>query len=345
MKTKQRLLSKVLILFFAIMWIGRSKAITIKTSNVTTGNWSTASSWTTSGSGSPVVHVIQSGHAITLNTGISGIDTIKIDGTLNMGNNQVLTMNLSGAILIGSAGTLQGGSNNTEIRFGAGTSTFISGPFTSTNIITNGPRYGNYSTMVAAGGNPQGSFPVLLPVDLKSIGVEKRNKEFILVWTALGKANQNSFDIEISTNGSTFSLLGTIKGNGELSEGNYKFLLGSIKSSFYVRLSEIKGQLKKKLATKFVKNQVETAQAYRLFPTVINGNTGEINVVIPEAGEYLFIVYSLSMEVVANTKISTSSEFETTILSTADLNIPKGTFIVIVADNTGKHYSTKIVVQ
>ncbi|MBS3913017.1 MAG: hypothetical protein KG003_00810, partial [Bacteroidetes bacterium] len=283
------------------LFTATSKAATTYTSNTATGNWSTNSVWSKIGTGTPVTYKIQAGHTITMDVNVSNVDTVWVAGTLDMGNNKTLSVNSNGTVILDWGGVIQGGSNNTGFIM-IGSSFTVYGPFTSSNMITSGPRWMTAGSVTAASGDPQGSFSplmTLLPVDLASIRIEKNAAAFELQWSVLGEANQNTFTIEISSNGKDFYTTGTVAGSEEITSGTYSFNLGIISGAFYVRLSQIDANgATSILATKYISNK-NNQNEFQIFPTVVNNGT--VNAVIPTAGTYTVTVYNLNMQVMANT--------------------------------------------
>ncbi|MBS3914641.1 MAG: T9SS type A sorting domain-containing protein [Bacteroidetes bacterium] len=331
-----------------IIFANKALAITTYTSKVTSGNWSSAGSWNVTGSGSDVKYVIQAGHTISMNVNVSGVDTVSIYGTLDMGSNRTITIDSFGTILVNSGGTLSGGSNNTKIIF-LGSPYQIVGPFTTLlgNLITNGPRYATALTTTAASGDPQGSFVglSLLPVELSSIEVVKMATAYQLQWTALGESNKSTFGIEISTNGTDYYFAGSVSGNEEITSGDYTFNIIGVKGSFYVRLNEtdVNGN-SKALATKYVKNNT-TADAFQIYPTLIAPAGQNIQMVLPTSGMYKVVVYNLNMQVAAESTASTYSSNEAVSFNSSDWNLNAGQYVVVVQGNNGEVYKTRIMVR
>lgn len=324
-----------------------TKAATVYTSNVASGNWSTAGNWTRTGSGTPVKYKVAAGHAITLDVNVSNVDTVWVSGTLNMGNNRTLTVNANGTVILDWGATIQGGSNNTSFIM-IGSSYMVTGPFTSNNIITSGPRWLTASSATAALGAPQASFTsllTLLPVSLSSIAVEKTGADFQLSWTALGQSNQNTFTIEVSEDGKNFNTIGQVAGNSELAQADYSFNLGNKKGSFYVRLSEtdING-IKSALAVKYVKNNNITGNGFEMFPTLLNSADMNVNMVIPTAGNYQVVVYSMDMKTISSNSATTNSDNEVISLNGNNMNLNSGNYMVVVSGNN-EVFKSRILVK
>ncbi|MBS3913852.1 MAG: T9SS type A sorting domain-containing protein [Bacteroidetes bacterium] len=330
----------------SILFTNTAKAVTVYTSRVPSGNWNSASSWTQTGSGSDVKYVIQSGHSITLNTNASGIDSVTVSGTLSFGSGNTLTIDSFGKIIVLSGGTISGGNGSSKIIFAMATSQ-ITGPFNGGNTINNGPRFADYLTTTAASGNPSGSFiSFILPVELSSIEVVKNGADFQLQWTALGESNKSDFQVEISTNGIDYFNAGTVSGNEEVNASDYSFNIIGVKGNFYVRLSETdQNGNSKALATKYVKNNTTQVDAFQIYPTLLAPAGENINMVLPNHGEYKVAVYNMNMQVAAESTASTYSKNEVVAINSNNWNLKTGQYIVVVAGNNGDMFKTRIIVR
>jgi methionine-rich copper-binding protein CopC len=322
-----------------------SQAATVYTSKVTTGNWSASSSWNRTGTGSPVTYRVAAGHAITLDVNVSSVDTVWVAGTLNMANNRTLTVNSNGTVILDWGATIQGGSNNTSFIM-IGSSYAVTGPFTSTNIITSGPRWLTASSATNALGAPQASFiplHTLLPVVLGSIEVTQVENNFELSWTALGESNQSTFTIEVSKDGRNFQTIATVYGNGEMNEGNYTYTISNQSGAFYIRLSETNNSgTTTALAVKYVKNSNVTTSSFQLFPNLISAND-QVNMVLPTAGSYSIAVYNMNMQQVATSTATAATDNEVVSVSSSQWNLQNGNYVVVVTGENGQVNKTRIV--
>lgn len=322
-------------------------AKTVYTSKVTTGNWNNAASWTKTGDGNPVIYIVKNGHTINLN--VNGIvDTLYIYGTFSFNSNRDLTLSQNGAIIVDGAGILKGGSANSDIIF-PNTTFKVSGPFNGNKLVTDGPRYANRNTVIAASGATQASFVftlTALPVVLSSIEVTNTNNSFNLLWTALGESNMNNFIVETSTNGRIFTTVTTVNGGSENNQGFYDASLPKCTTSFYVRLSEVNNGVTTVLAVKYVKVENINTNTFNLFPNLIQANSNtEIKMVLPAAGNYKVQILTLNAQVVANDLANTNSENEMIAFNTINWNLATGQYVVIVTGNNGQVYKSRILVK
>ncbi|MBT8326165.1 MAG: hypothetical protein KJP21_00495 [Bacteroidia bacterium] len=192
LKKGSHTLGFLLVLFLLVP--GVSNAATVFTSTGT-GNWST--SFSSSGSGSPLIYIIQSGDTITVDVnGTSGIDTIRIFGTLNFNNGKKLDLTASGVVELENGGSIGAGNGGSKFRFPGGTS--ISGPFS-----LSGPLEGT--------GTTGGAFvPPFLPVDWLGVQASIGSDQIEVVWQTGSELNNNYFVIQYSETGSEWSDCGTV---------------------------------------------------------------------------------------------------------------------------------------
>lgn len=335
----------LLMLAYTLVCAARLDAAIVYTSNVTSGNWSGTSTWTQTGSSGYVIYVIQTGHTITLDVNVSGIDQLWIYGTLRFGNSKTLNMTQAGFINISATGSFSGGNANSGIWYGSYSGVWIRGPFNGKDLINNGPRYGDYSTMIAANGDPQPSFPIGLPVDISSMTVEQSGSEFSLKWTALDESNQNSFEVEVSEDAVNFTSAGIVEGNKELSEGNYELNLGTHKNSFFVRLTEISQTESKSIATQYVHSGIRDFENFLIFPTILNPAENNLNMVLPAVGEHRFCLFNTSMQSMAEVELTTETENELRTISMKNIRLTPGVYFTEVISPDGTVFKNKLIVQ
>lgn len=80
-------------------------------SNVTTGNWNATGTWTDCGGLVPQngdTVIIEAGHTVTVNANTNTLASLTVDGTLNVGNNNMArTITVNGPVAINTGGTFQ----------------------------------------------------------------------------------------------------------------------------------------------------------------------------------------------------------------------------------------------
>lgn len=315
-------------------------------SSTGSGDWSNPASWTISGTGGlPLDYIINTGHTITMDMDVWDVENLTINGTMKVGINKSLYMNKTGSILVNATGSIKSGTAKSGIWFDTACTIYIKGAFMGKDLIDGGPRMANYWTMIWAGGDPQGSFPVILPVDLKTMEVALFGTDYYLSFVALGESNQNDFRVELSTNGTDFTDAGVIEGNRELSEGAYEFNLGIQEQSFYVRLSEITNSGTDILAVKHVRIAASSDGDFKMFPTLIEPSIESLNLVLPAAGSYKVQFFNTAMQEISAQSLTTATDDELQSLNLNRLLFRPGTYFTIVTGDNGQIYKSKILVQ
>lgn len=164
-------------------------------------NWSNAGSWSTSGSGAPHVYVIRLNDYIVFDATNSApyIDTMYILGSLEMLSNVTMTFNPSGAIqLSNNSASISGGSNNSHFAWNT-TSAQVTGPFTSSRTVSNGPRYATAGTATSAAGDPQGSFVNgTLPISLLKLTVKSGVEGVDVRWSCVLQTQNATLELLVS---------------------------------------------------------------------------------------------------------------------------------------------------
>lgn len=321
----------------------KSFAATTYMSAVSAGNWSSSSSWTVTGTGSPVYYQIQTGHNITLDANVTGIDTLYIHGTLTVNSNVYLRMNATGAIFFNSTGILYGGSNNTEIQYGTSTSVKIIGPFTSARQIDNGPRYGDINTMIAANGDPQGSFPVPLPLPFKNAELSDNGNELSLSWVALGDENKKNFLVALSQDGIRYEPYATLTGTANPGESRYIQNIPRNTPAAYVRVSAYSGADTSELFVKPVPSKSIRQSGFTFRPSEA-GLNDEIEMSFPEAGVYTLTVYDLAMKEISSSGFTTDQNDQKHHILAAQLAPIPGVYIAVISGVTS-NYRQKFMIH
>lgn len=95
------------------------------------------------------------------------------------------------------------------------------------NIHFNDQYFGNFCNLI-------------LPVELLTFTVEKRNQEVILNWQSLTETNNDYFEIQRRINGAPFETIGRLDGQGNSTEPEYyQFIDKPDKGLIYYRLKQI----------------------------------------------------------------------------------------------------------
>ena len=233
----------------------------------TTGNWTSAATWTTTGSPSTPTHndsvVIATGVTVTISGNGTTINLqnviVDIFGTLRFdepsGASKTNDLNITSttanpvaivrlangaSIIKGNNGNGTGNINaivngpNTQLKYSTDAVAGVPAGQTAGPIVT-GPAFAQNTT-----GNPQyfttGS-SASLPVSLALFKASSSEKNVTLSWTSLQEINTRSFVIEKSTNGSNWQLIGSVPAAGFSSMATkYQFIDAAASEINYYRL-------------------------------------------------------------------------------------------------------------
>jgi len=266
------------------------------------------------------------GNNAVLNIGSTG--TIDVNGAFSAGTNIDLTVN--GELDIAGAGTVGSYKNNTltgtgEIAFGGTTCGNL-------NCATGCATTPAMNTLTCA------NFGFVLPVEWKTLSAKKTFENIVISWGTYSEKNNAYFEIEKSSNGVTWEVVGEVKGSGTTSsETNYSILDEDVESGLvYYRIKQVDFDGKFDYSSIVFINVEHKDIIKGLYPNPNNGSftflfdqEGETNIVIRNAQG---IETSFSM-IEINSGIIISLE-----------KIRLGFYTVFVQRN-GKTYQTKFVVQ
>ena len=173
-----------------------------------TGTW--ASSFSCSGTTSPVVYKIAAGDTVTVTASPSAvIDSLIIEGMLIVNNGRKVDLTADGIVLVESGGEVGGGNPGTKFQFVGGTD--VRGPFSVT-----GEAYAPGNT----GGVFVSGYPV--PVSWMGVFVAETSTGFRVDWQTATEVNNNYFDVEVLI-GNVWQNVGTV--NSKAPAGNATFIL------------------------------------------------------------------------------------------------------------------------
>jgi hypothetical protein len=178
-----------------------------------------------------------------------------------------------------------------------------------------------------------------LPVLITSF-TASLNKDIVLLdWTTSQEINNKFFTIERSTDGTNFSSLGNVNaaGNSSVSKNYHMNDLQPFEGLNYYRLSQTDIDGRKE----FVGVKKVIYKSLRNFSaTVVNTAPGLINVTIHNANGGLLqmkVVDMLGREVLSRSFSSGTNNISQSI------QLQKGTYVLILANNNGEKISTKII--
>jgi hypothetical protein len=223
--TKHLITATLTIVLLAIQF--QTSAATVYTSTGS-GNWTT--SFSSTGTGNPIVYKILSTHVIDVNvSNTSAIDSLLIFGTLNFNNGKKVDLSGVGIISIYTGGSTAGGNGGSKFRFIG--STDIPGPFATT-----GPAFADATT---GGAFITGS----LPVSWLNIELVQTTNIHTITWSTAQEKNNNYFNIQLSVDGYTWYTLTSVESkapNGNSSSIlSYSADINMPNGSKYVRIKQV----------------------------------------------------------------------------------------------------------
>jgi hypothetical protein len=241
--------------FLSLAGLSDALAQTVFTSTGN-GDFADPATWDTTGSGSPVVYEIQWEDTVEITTDISGMDSIKVFGELELSTAPTWTgfysswtaadinLNAGGGLYVAPGASFTGGRNasftfcftlTSQSVITVGTNS-ISAPVGGWNI--SGPQYYESGSSFQAGG--------ILPVSWLDIGVEEQDGEAVISWSTAMEQNNSHFDIEKSAGDGQFVVIGTVEGAGSstnINDYQFKDVFYNGERSFYrIRQVDFDGQ-------------------------------------------------------------------------------------------------------
>jgi hypothetical protein len=340
-------MAKIALLFILLVVSSANSFATTYRTSTGSGSWTTSGMFSSSGSGSPTVFVIQSGHTVTVNTAVSGIDTLIINGTLDM-SNSMITMNANGKIWLGltATGTIQNGTANSGFAWVNG-STTVKGPFNGSNLVTGTYRYATASTATAASGDPNTSFvSFTLAVDVATFTVTSNGTHHVASWTAEGTPAGDKFQISISTDGNNFTPYAQYDAIGDGGLQNYSCNIPKTGKTMYIKLSIIESTHTQEFKTLLANDKPQNVEAVKVFPTLIGSDNNNITVVLPNTGSYALNIYDASMRVIGTANYSTTQPNEIKLLDVNASGLTNsGTYYILISSAEGIISRIPVVVR
>jgi hypothetical protein len=148
--------------------------------------------------------VIPAGYTITLDVNVQLNNVVLvIYGTLQF-NNGKLRLDNASQILIEPNGTITGINSNDQITIGSTLK------FSGTELI----KYGYSSASSSTGTSPYGFTSSILPVVFQSFYATRQGSNVQLSWTTSAELNNSSFEVERSTDGTSWKAVAEMSGAG-----------------------------------------------------------------------------------------------------------------------------------
>jgi len=202
-------------LFGLLSLVALSETVQAQTcTTVQAGNWSSASTWSCTGGATPPPDASFTGtiiinKAITFDQTltISGLTSISVNsgGSIDFGNNKVLTLSNQQSIIFLATGTsVSGGSANSHIVIGTSPQ-YTFGPFNGRGAIS-GPNIFTVSG---------------LPVNLVSFTAKPQGEHVQINWETTWEQNADAFEIQRSQDLGEFTTVGKVAANGNTDQHQY----------------------------------------------------------------------------------------------------------------------------
>jgi hypothetical protein len=161
--------------------------------------------------------VIPAGFTVTVDNTVNsyGLGDVEINlyGSLSLQPSTTIVLSVASSIELFGSGSVIGTNNTQKITVGAVTKYDGSLDHTKT-----GASIANSSTGVSPNGFYAAS---VLPVKFTSFIVSKADNGIVLKWATASEASNDYFEIERSYNGSTWTSVAKLKGNGSVATNSY----------------------------------------------------------------------------------------------------------------------------
>ena len=253
---------------------------------------------------------------------------IIVKGKLQLDNGK-LKLNITSKVIVESLGKITGQNSNDQIT--------IDGvfKFRGTQGIQTGYSYADASTGIAPSGFVMGT----LPVNFTSFFAKRSGNEVVLNWSTSEEKNNSHFEIEKSTDGRNWKLIGIIMGNGTTTNSNqYGYTdKKELSAVMYYRILQVDLNGQKTYSSVKLVRSTEDKKLANVY--VSSKNTIAIDINGETKSNMMVTVVNLKGQVVARQLIGSVSYKVT-------MNIPgnvNGIFIVNMRDEKGWSESSKVV--
>lgn len=321
-------MKQVYTLILGLLVFTASYATTITA--VQSNNWSDKATWDLGRlpkDGDSIMIPVNLTVTIDNNISLNNV-VIIIKGKLQLDNGK-LRLNNTSKVIIESLGKITGQNSNDQIT--------IDGvfKFRGTQGTQSGYSYADAST----GSAPTGFVMGTLPVNFTSFIAKRSGTEVVLNWSTSEEKNNSHFEIEKSTDGRNWKLIGIIMGNVNAANSNqYGFTdKKEFSAVMYYRILQVdlNGQ-KTYSSVKIVRSTENKKQANVYVPSK---NTIAIDINGEKKSNMMVTVVNLNGQVVARQLIGSAS-YKVTMVIPGNVN---GIFVVNMRDEKGWSESSKVV--
>jgi hypothetical protein len=314
------------ILVLLVFTSGYATQITAIQSN----NWSDKATWDLNRlpkNGDTIV--IPLGFTVTAdnNNNLNAV-VIMIYGSLKLDNGK-LKLDNSSKVIIETTGKITGQNSNDQISIG-GVMKYKGNQGT---LI--GYGYADAST----GSSPTGFIMGALPVNFTSFYAKRSGNDVVLNWSTATEINNSHFDIEKSTDGSTWRMIGIVIGNGTTSlTSNYAFTDKKETSAVvYYRILQVDQNGQKSYSSVKVIRNNAPKQEVNIYAT--SKNTISVDINGGSKNNMLVTILTMNGQVVAKQQYGTVSYKASIVVP----NAVSGVYIVNVRDEKGWMESKKVI--
>ncbi len=297
---------------------------------VQSNNWSDKASWDLNRlpkNGDTVL--IPVGFTVTIdkNDNLNNV-VIIVSGDLQLDNSK-LKLDRDSKVIVETTGKITGQNNKDQIS--------IDGvlKFSGTQGTQTGYSYADTST----GSSPNGFVMGTLPVHFTSFFAKRSGTEVVLNWSTSEEKNNSHFEIEKSTDGRNWKLIGIIMGNGTAANSNqYGYTdKKELSAVMYYRILQVDLNGQKNYSSVKIVRSTENKKQANVYAS--SKNTIAIDINGETKSNMMVTVVNLNGQVVARQLIGSAS-YKVTMIIPGNVN---GIFVVNMRDEKGWEESGKVV--
>ncbi len=321
-------MKQVYTLIFGLLVLTASYATTITA--VQSNNWSDMATW-------DLGRLPNDGDSIIIPANL----TVTVDNNINLGNvviivkgklqldNGKLKLNNTSKVIVESLGKITGQNSNDQITIGG---VF---KFRGTQGTQTGYSYADAST----GSSPSGFVMGTLPVNFTSFFAKRSDNEVILHWSTAEEKNNSHFEIEKSTDGRTWKLIGILMGNGTATNSNqYGYTdKKELSAVMYYRILQVDLNGQKTYSSVKIIRSTENKKQANVY--VSSKNTIAIDINGETKSNMVVTVVNLNGQIVARQLVGSAS-YKVSVVIPRNLN---GIFVVNMRDEKGWNESSKVI--
>jgi hypothetical protein len=258
--------------------------------------------------------------------------TVTIAGTLEIDKNSGLTLDNASSISILSGGSVSTTHPaNSEIISIGGVKKYVG----NVDGTISGPAYASSTS----GTSPSGfsSTPITLPVTFVSFSATRRDREDVtLDWTTVSETNNSHFEVERSTDGTNFTVIGKVAAGPVSQEDSYQFADAAASGAatwYRLRQVDIDGQ------AQYSRIVLLPATTTEKTTVVAIGKTVNIMFAQQTTGPITARLITLNGQVLQQEIFQAASS----TLTLTTTSVPSGIYIVYLSDNKAWSLAKKII--